>query len=249
MQGLVVFISGNTGIAEATARLAVARGARVFVCGLDAGPGELLHMELGCGHYAGDLTGAGHAEKAVAHCLKMYGHIDGLFNAAGASGRRHGDGPLHLVTDEGWEWTLAANLRTMFLVSRTALRRMIPRRAGSIVNMSSIIASSPESDDFATHAYAAAKGGVEALTRSMASAYAGYNIRVNAIAPGLVRTPMSRRAQESEEITAKMKRKQPLAGGLMEPEDVARAALFLLSPESAMITGQVLGVDAGWPLR
>lgn len=249
MRGQVLFISGNTGIAEATARLAVARGAKVFVCGLEAEPGDLLHMELGCGHYAGDLTETEHAEKAVAHCLDMYGHIDGLFNVAGASGRGHGDGPLHLVSEHGWEWTLAANLRTTFLVSRTVLRRMIPRRAGSIVNMSSIIASSPESDDFATHAYATAKGGVAALTRSMAAAYAAHGIRVNAIAPGLVRTPMSRRAQESEEIVEKMKRKQPLADGLMEPEDVARAALFLLSREAAMITGQVLGVDAGWSLR
>lgn len=249
MQGQVLFITGNTGIAEAAARIAVARGANVFVCGLEAEPGDLLHMELGCGHYAGDLTETGHAERAVAHCLKMYGHIDGLFNVAGASGRKHGDGPLHLVSEHGWEWTLAANLRTTFLVSRTVLRRMIPRRKGAIVNMASILASSPEAGDFATHAYAAAKGGVVALTRSMASTYAEHNIRVNAVAPGLVRTPMSRRAQENPEILDRMKNKQPLSHGLMEPEDVARAALFLLSPEAAMITGQVLGVDAGWSLR
>lgn len=249
MRDQVLFITGNTGIAEAAARLAAARGARVFVCGLEAEPGDLLHMELGCGHYAGDLTETEHAEKAVAHCLNLYGRIDGLFNVAGASGRKHGDGPLHLVSEHGWEWTLAANLRTTFLVSRTVLRRMIPRRSGSIVNMASILACSPESDDFATHAYATAKGGVIALTRSMAATYAEHNIRVNAVAPGLVRTPMSRRAQESEEIVGKMKRKQPLAQGLMEPEDVAHAVLFLLSPEAAMITGQVLGVDAGWSLR
>ena len=249
MQGQVLFITGNTGIAEAAARIAVARGANVFVCGLEAEPGDLLHMELGCGHYAGDLTETGHAERAVAHCLKMYGHIDGLFNVAGASGRKHGDGPLHLVSEHGWEWTLAANLRTTFLVSRTVLRRMIPRRKGAIVNMASILASSPEAGDFATHAYAAAKGGVVALTRSMASTYAEHNIRVNAVAPGLVRTPMSRRAQENPDILDRMKNKQPLSHGLMEPEDVARAALFLLSPEAAMITGQVLGVDAGWSLR
>jgi len=249
VQGQVLFITGNTGIAEAAARIAVARGANVFVCGLEAEPGDLLHMELGCGHYAGDLTETGHAERAVAHCLKMYGHIDGLFNVAGASGRKHGDGPLHLVSEHGWEWTLAANLRTTFLVSRTVLRRMIPRRKGAIVNMASILASSPEAGDFATHAYAAAKGGVVALTRSMASTYAEHNIRVNAVAPGLVRTPMSRRAQENPDILDRMKNKQPLSHGLMEPEDVARAALFLLSPEAAMITGQVLGVDAGWSLR
>ncbi|MCL4797875.1 MAG: SDR family oxidoreductase [Bryobacteraceae bacterium] len=249
MQGQVLFITGNTGIAEAAARLAAGRGAQVFVCGLDPEPGDLLHMELDCGHYAGDLTETEHAEKAVAHCLQKYGHIDGLFNVAGASGRKHGDGPLHLVSEHGWEWTLAANLRTTFLVTRTVLRRMIPRRAGSIVNMASILASSPEAGDFATHAYAAAKGGVVALTRSMAATYVEHNIRVNAVAPGLVRTPMSRRAQENDEIVEKMRQKQPLAQGLMEPEDVARAALFLLSPESSMITGQVLGVDAGWSLR
>lgn len=249
MQDLVFLITGNTGIAEATARLAVSRGAHVFVCGLDPEPGDLLHLELGCGHYAGDLTESEHAERAVAHCLKMHGHIDGLFNVAGASGRKHGDGPLHLLSEHGWEWTLAANLRTTFLVSRTVLRRMIPRRSGSIVNMASILATSPEAGDFATHAYAAAKGGVAALTTSMASTYAEHNIRVNAIAPGLVRTPMSLRAQENPDILEKMKQKQPLAQGLMEPEDIARAALFLLSPDSSMITGQVLGIDAGWSLR
>jgi len=102
------------------------------------------------------------------------------------------------------------------------------------------------SNFFATHAYAAAKGGVIAMTKAMASYYAPHKIRVNAIAPGLVRTPMSRRAQTDDRILAFMKKKQPLLEGLIEPEDVAEAAMFLLSPAAGTITGEVLSIDAGW---
>jgi NAD(P)-dependent dehydrogenase (short-subunit alcohol dehydrogenase family) len=112
--------------------------------------------------------------------------------------------------------------------------------------MASVTAYSPEPRHFATHAYAASKGAAIALTHAMASYYAPQIIRVNALAPGLVRTPMSRRAQDDPAIVSYMKSKQPLAGDLVEPEDVARAAVFLLSNESRTITGQVLAVDAGW---
>ena len=105
-----------------------ARGAQVFVCGLDADQGIALAGEINGASYAGDLTVPEHAETCVAHCLERYGRIDALFNVAGASGRRHGDGPLHLITDEGWDWTLDANLKSMFLVSRSVLRRMMARR-------------------------------------------------------------------------------------------------------------------------
>ena len=80
----------------------------------------------------------------------------------------------------------------------------------------------------------------------MAAYYAGSGIRVNAIAPGLTRTPMSLRAQSDEKILTQMKTKQPLAGTLIDPDDIARAAMFLLSDSARYVTGQVLGVDAGW---
>ena len=239
-------ITGNTGIAASTARLAAAHGAKVFVCGLDRKQGTALAAEINGASYAGDLTLPEHADTCVAHCLKEFGHIDALLNVAGASGRRRGDGPLHLVSDEGWDFTLDTNLKSMFLVSRSVLRRMMVRRSGAILNMATVTAYSPEPENFATHAYAAAKGGVIAMTKAMAAYYAPHNIRVNAIAPGLVRTPMSRRAQRDEKIIEQMRRKQPLAQGLLEPEDIARAALFLLSDEARHITGQLLGVDAGW---
>jgi NAD(P)-dependent dehydrogenase (short-subunit alcohol dehydrogenase family) len=246
LTGQVWLITGSSGIGAATARKAAAAGARIFVCGLDGQECAELAAELGGAYHAGDLSEPRHAEIAVAQCFSEFGSVDALFNVAGASGRRFGDGPLHLITDEGWDRTIDVNLKSMFLVTRSVLRRMLPREKGAILNMATITATSPEPNYFATHAYAAAKGGVIAMTKAMASYYAPHKIRVNAIAPGLVRTPMSRRAQTDDRILAFMKKKQPLLEGLIEPEDVAEAAMFLLSPAAGTITGEVLSVDAGW---
>jgi len=117
---------------------------------------------------------------------------------------------------------------------------------GAILNMGSVLAEAPEPRHFATHAYAAAKGAVVSMTRSMAAYYAPHKIRINAIAPGLVRTPASERAEGNLDLLEFIKKKQPLMGGMVAAEDVARAALFLLSEESRSITGEVLAVDAGW---
>jgi NAD(P)-dependent dehydrogenase (short-subunit alcohol dehydrogenase family) len=221
-------------------------GARVFVCGLDEAAGAALAEEIGGRHYTGDLTEVQHAERAVAQCVTELGLIDGLFNVAGASGRKAGDGPLHLMSDEGWRHTLDINLLPAVHVTRAVLRRMIPRGAGSILNLTSVAAYAPDPGHFATHAYAAAKGALIALTRSLAAYYAPNGIRVNAIAPGVTRTPMSLRAQSDERILQLLKTKQPLAQGLLEADDIARAAVFLLSDAARYITGQTLGVDAGW---
>jgi NAD(P)-dependent dehydrogenase (short-subunit alcohol dehydrogenase family) len=233
---MVLLITGTTGIAEATAELAVDRGHEVHAVGLPDS----------------DLTSPEAADEAVDHCVLHHGRLDGLFHVAGASGRRHGDGPLHECTSEGWRFTLDANLTTAFHIARAALRQMLRQdpgpdgRRGALLLMSSVLATSPEPRHFATHAYAAAKGAVISLGRAMAAYYAPHGIRVNVIAPGLVRTPMTQRAQADEEIVEWMRVKQPLAGDLLAPGDIARAALFLLGDESAHITGQVLGVDAGW---
>jgi NAD(P)-dependent dehydrogenase (short-subunit alcohol dehydrogenase family) len=246
LTGKIWLITGSTGIGAATAIIASTLGARVFVCGLNEEECANLSMVTGGKWYAGDLSNPTIAETAVAHCMSEFGPVDALFNVAGGSGRKYGDGPIHLVTDQGWRMTLEMNLTTMFNVSRTVLRRMLPRGEGAVLNMATVTAYSPEPRHFATHAYAASKGAVIALTKAMAATYAPHGIRVNAIAPGLVRTPMSLRAQTNEEIVRFMKLKQPLAGTLMEPEDIARAAVFLLSDDARHVTGQVLGVDAGW---
>lgn len=246
LDGKIILITGCSGIGAAAARLAAVYGARVFVCGLDADLCESLARETGGGCYAGDLSDVHHAERAVAQCITDLGPVDGLFNVAGRSGRAAGDGPLHLIADDGWERTLNMNLLPMFFVTRAVLRRMIPRKSGSIVHLTSVAAYSPDAQHFATHAYAAAKGALISLTKSMAAYYASTGIRVNAIAPGVTRTPMSLRAQSDEKILTLLKTKQPLAGSLIDPDDVARAALYLLSDAARYVTGQVIGVDAGW---
>jgi len=228
---MVLLITGTTGIAEATGRLASGRGHPVFLAGLPAF----------------DLTAPEAASRAIEECVALHGRLDALFNVAGASGRSHGDGPLHECSGEGWRYTLDANVTTTFHMCRAALRHWMERKQpGVILNMATISALSPEPRHFATHAYAAAKGAVISLTRAMAAYYAPYGIRANCIAPGLVRTPMSRRAQADPAIMEFIRRKQPLSGGILEPEDVARAAFFLLSDDSRHVTGEVLGVDGGW---
>ncbi|MBL0158244.1 MAG: SDR family oxidoreductase [Bryobacterales bacterium] len=226
----VWLITGASGIGAATARLAAVSGAKVFVYGLDENDNRQLAAECGGGYHTGDLSITAQAETAV----------------AGASGRKYGDGPHHLISDEGWARTFDINLKTMFLMSRAVLRRMMARERGAILNMATVTAYAPEPKNFATHAYAAAKGAAIAMTRSAAAYYAPHGIRISAIAPGLVRTPMSLRAQTDERILELMKTKQPLSGSLLDPDDIARAAVFLLGPSAQMITGQVLGVDGGW---
>jgi NAD(P)-dependent dehydrogenase (short-subunit alcohol dehydrogenase family) len=244
----IILISGSSGIAAATAALAVERGARVFLAGLGDEEGRALATQLGdaCAFLHADLSVADSAEVTLAECVACFGGVDALFNVAGISGRRYGDGPLHECSEEGWDATFRHNLKTMFLLSRAVLRHFLPRRRGTVLNMASVSALSPQGDYFATHAYAATKGAVISMTKAMASYYAPFGINVNAIAPGLVRTPMSRRAQGDAAILEFMKTKQPLAPDLLDPSDVARAALFLLSDEARCITGEVLKVDAGW---
>jgi NAD(P)-dependent dehydrogenase (short-subunit alcohol dehydrogenase family) len=201
---------------------------------------------------AGDLVRAETAEAAIARCVELHGRLDAVFNVAGISGRRHGDGPLHECTEEGWDTTLDTNVRSMFLVCRAALRQMLAQEVarnglrGAILNMASVLALSPQASHFATHAYAASKGAILALSRALAAYYAPHRIRVNAIAPALVRTPMSARAQDDPQVRELMKTRQPLVGDLLEAEDVARAALFLLGDDARAVTGDTLVVDGGW---
>jgi NAD(P)-dependent dehydrogenase (short-subunit alcohol dehydrogenase family) len=109
-----------------------------------------------------------------------------------------------------------------------------------------VLAFSPQAQHFATHAYAASKGAIVAMSRAMAAYYAPHKIRVNVIAPGLVRTPMSARAQSDDELVEFIAHKQPLSEGMLDAADVAATALFLLGDQSRHMTGQVVGVDGGW---
>ena len=259
LQDRVCLITGSTGIAACTAKLAAREGATVFVASNaeDSCPAlaESLRAQGGvCDACVADLTVESSAAKVVAQCVARFGRIDALFNVAGISGRSFGDGPVHQCTERGWDMTMDTNVKSMFLVSRAVIGRMLQRpvqengERGSILNMASVLAFSPEPAFFSTHAYAASKGAIISLSKAMAAYYAPHRIRVNVIAPGLVRTPMSLRAQESPEILDFIKTRQPLSGDLIAPEEIAEAAVFLLSDEARSITGAVLTVDAGWSL-
>jgi meso-butanediol dehydrogenase/(S,S)-butanediol dehydrogenase/diacetyl reductase len=169
--------------------------------------------------------------------------LDALFCAHGGSGRRFGDGPVDECTDEGWERTLDLNLTSVFRYCRLAVPLLRAAGGGAIVTLSSGLALAPDRD-FTTHAYAAAKGALISLTRSMAATYAPDRIRCNVIAPGLVATPMSRRAQEDPAIRRRLPELQPLTGDFGRPEDVADAAVYLAGAE--FVTGALLTVDGGW---
>ena len=254
LKGKVVIITGGgSGIGLATAQLFVEEGAQVVIFEIDASrAGEsLLSLKgpLTASSHVVDVSSAPQVESAIKDVVNTYGRLDALVNVAGGSGRRWGDGPTDSCTLEGWEKTLALNLDSVFYSCKYALQAMLPQGRGVIVNVSSVLGMVGGDDDFATHAYASSKGAVISLTRSIASYYAPRGIRANVICPGLIATPMSRRAQESEHIRSRLKQLQPLTGDFGSPRDVAHAALYLASDESSFVTGSVLTVDGGWTVR
>jgi NAD(P)-dependent dehydrogenase (short-subunit alcohol dehydrogenase family) len=252
LDGKILVVTGSSGIGAAAARLAVQAGARVVIATGDEVSGIELAGETGAELWTGELARRGAAESVLSLCLSKFARVDALFNAAGLSGRRFGDGPVDECTDEGWETTLAQNLEITFRMCRAVVGRMLEQAAGedgvrgAIVNMGSALAEAPEPRHFAHHAYAAAKGGVVALSRAMAAYYAPQGIRVNVLAPAVVRTPASERAGGDPEFQEFLRRKQPLTGGMVDVADVARAALFLLGGGARAMTGEVLTVDGGW---
>jgi NAD(P)-dependent dehydrogenase (short-subunit alcohol dehydrogenase family) len=257
-EGRIILVAGTTGIAASTARAIASEGGSVFLTSRTTAHVEALAAEIGgsggrVGHARAELTDEADVDAVVAACLDCFGRLDGVYAVAGITGRKYGDGPLDVCTLEGWRTVMTANAESTFLIARAAVRQMLAQEPdeqgirGALLLMSSDLARHPSPAFFATHAYAASKGAIESFGRAIASYYAPSHIRVNVIAPALTATPMSRRVQEDPAILAYLHQKQPLAtNGVIESDEVTGAALFLLSGESARVTGQVLAVDAGW---
>jgi NAD(P)-dependent dehydrogenase (short-subunit alcohol dehydrogenase family) len=246
-----LIVGGTSGIGLVAATRFLEESAAVVVAGLDPEQGaavEAALRDVGPSRFvACNAAEPAQVERLFEEVVRFLGGLDVLFHVAGGSGRRHGDGPLHECSDDGWQATLDANLKSTFLTNRAAVRHFLAAgHGGAILNMASVLALSPSPRHFDTCAYAAAKGGVLALSRLAAARYAADGIRVNVLAPGLIDTPMAARAVGDPQIAAFLRAKQPLAAGPGRPEDCAEAAVFLCGDEARLITGVVLPVDGGW---
>jgi NAD(P)-dependent dehydrogenase (short-subunit alcohol dehydrogenase family) len=245
----IVIIGGTTGIGLSAAEAFIREGANVLAIGRNPESAENAANKVKDAIVkTGDATLPGTADAAIKDCIAAFGSFDGLYHVAGGSGRRFGDGPLHELTKEGWDYTLSLNLGSLMLSNQAAVKALMSmKRSGTILNMGSVLGYSPSPKYFVTHAYAAAKSAAIGFTKSLAAYYASYDIRINLIAPGLVETPMAQRAANDETILSFIKTKQPLTGGRIgTPTDLDGAAVYFMSDYSRFTTGQVLSVDGGW---
>jgi len=245
IQGKTAIVTGaGQGIGEAIARCLTGEGARVV--GIDRNAEKL---QVVCRSLPGamacplDVTDHAALQRAVAQALETFGRIDIVVNNAAISYYT----PLVETSLEEWRQTLAINLEAYFVLSKLVARSMIPHRFGRIVNIASTQAIACEP---LVGAYAASKGGVLALTRSLAVELAPHEILVNAVAPGCIHTPMSI-VNGVDETQSELfqewyvrRRKIPL-GRPGEPHEVAGLVLFLASEDCQYMTGQMLVIDGG----
>jgi NAD(P)-dependent dehydrogenase (short-subunit alcohol dehydrogenase family) len=250
----ITLVTGaGSGIGRATALRFAAEGARVAALDVSAeGLAEVVATVGAAGGQAiplvADVSRSEDVRRAVEQTLAEWGRMDAVFNGVGISGRRWGDGPVDQCTEEAWAHVMNVNLTSMFLVCKYSLPALLETR-GAVVNLASVLGLVGGDEDFATHAYAASKAGIIGLSRAMASYYAPRGVRVNVIAPGLIATPMSQRAQSDPHILARLPQLQPLTGAMGTPEDIAAAADYLASDDARFVTGAVLTVDGGWTAR
>jgi NAD(P)-dependent dehydrogenase (short-subunit alcohol dehydrogenase family) len=248
----IVVMGGTTGLGLSAAKAFIEHGAGLVVVGRNQSNCEKAQQILGNNAIViqGDATDEKIAPDAIEACIRKFGSFTGLYHVAGGSGRGAGDGPLHELSMNGWMKTLDMNLTSLMISNRAAIRAFLRQGSGgTILNMGSVLGTSPSPEYFATHAYAAAKSAVIGFSLSVASYYASVNIRVNVIAPALVETPMAERAAKDQKILDFIKTKQPLDGGRIgSPEDLDGAAIFFMSDQSTYVTGQVMAIDGGWSL-
>lgn len=245
---------GASGIGRATSIVFAKEGAKVAVVDLDdeGGKQTVATIEDVGGQAAffhADVAKEAGARSAVEGTVKRFGALDVLFNNAGISGKQT-FAAIDQLTEEDWDRVLGVNLKGVFLCSKHAVPMMKKAGGGAIVNTASIAGLVGMS----SHAYCASKGGVVLLTKTMALELAKSGIRVNAVAPGFIDTPLTRGARRGlneKEQAANVVRLAGLAPmeRVGRPEDIAHAALYLASDEAAFVTGHTLVVDGGFTAR
>jgi meso-butanediol dehydrogenase / (S,S)-butanediol dehydrogenase / diacetyl reductase len=235
LQGRIAIVTGAaSGMGAATARLLTEAGATVLGADITSSPAIAL---------VGDVADSAFCDAAVAKAVALHGRIDILVNAAGVIVRA--DAPA--TDDDAWSRQMRVNVDGTFFMCRAAIRQMRRQGSGAIVNFGSIWGTAGGKGHVA---YATAKGAVHNLTRSLALDHAREGIRVNAVCPGEVDTPMLRGAGRAVPLTdaqlAEMADRVVPNGRLAQPEEIGRVVVFLCSDAASYMTGALVPVDGGW---
>jgi NAD(P)-dependent dehydrogenase (short-subunit alcohol dehydrogenase family) len=248
LKGRVAVITGaGSGIGAAIATLFAAEGARIAAEDIDANGLADTAAAIGAigGEtitVVGDVTDTGAVRDGVARIMSEWGQIDILVTCSGVSV----GGTVATIDEALWDRVFAINVKGTYLWIHEAIPHMIARRSGSIITLGSQLVVSSGGNNAA---YIASKGAIVSLTRTMAVDHAAHGIRVNALMPGVIDTPMSRRSLKRYDDPAATRERwarRHAMGRFGTPEEVAKAALFLASDDSSFTTGSQLFIDGGW---
>jgi len=244
LNGKTAIVTGAaSGIGLASARLFASEGARVLAVDLPGkGLAETISSSSAISALECDITSESSPKLIVETALKAFGRLDILFNNAGTSANALAES----MTREIWDRVLAVNLTAPFLIAQQAIPALRESGAGRIINTASVMA---EGTNFGLAAYCASKAGVAGLTRTLALELGKFGITANYLMPGAIRTGMTTPLWDARPDIADIWAKKAALRRLGQPEDLARAALFLASDDGAFVTGQGLAVDGGLMLR
>ncbi len=237
MSKIVLITGGSGGIGAEVARRVNAAGDRPVLVARDAERLQAVAAAVGGHAFPGNVLDNDGFAEVVRTIETEVGPIDAVVHAVGSVFLR----PLHATSLEDWHNTLEINATSAFIVMRNLMPLFMRRKRGNVVLFSTVATSTGLQNH---ESIAAAKSAVEGLVRSAAISYARYGIRVNAVAPALTRTELSKSLWQNEAMLAASVSMHPL-GRIGEPADIAPAVMYFLSDEAAWTTGQILGVDGG----
>lgn len=235
-----IITGGAQGIGLALAEMFAENGSNISICDIDENALKTAQKTIekyGVKVFVkkADISKADECQAFVKDTIENLGDIDVLVNNAGVTR----DNLTVRMSEQDWDLVININLKGAFLMSKAVLTHMMKQRKGSVVNISSVVG---QMGNAGQANYSASKSGLIGLTKSLAREFAGRNVRVNAIAPGFVRTAMTDKLKD--DVKEKLLATIPLKR-FAEPQDIAKAALFLASEQSSYITGQVLAINGG----